>query len=62
VTAAGAQSLDQVKVASIGPITSQTARSLEIEVAVEANPYTIDGLIIAIVNLLTSPQPPVPNP
>jgi uroporphyrinogen III methyltransferase / synthase len=51
VTAAGIQSLKQVKVASIGPITSQTARSLGIEVAAEANPYTIDGLVEGILNM-----------
>jgi len=48
VTGAGADALDGVTVASIGPITSQTARSLGIEVTIEAKPYTIDGLIEAI--------------
>jgi uroporphyrinogen III methyltransferase/synthase len=45
VTIAGREALDGVKVASIGPVTSETARSLGIEVNVEAKPYTIDGLI-----------------
>lgn len=36
-------------VASIGPITSATARDLGIEVTIEANPHTIDGLVAAIV-------------
>jgi uroporphyrinogen III methyltransferase/synthase len=48
VKAAGAEALRAVSVASIGPVTSDTARSLGIEVAVEASPYTIDGLIAAI--------------
>jgi uroporphyrinogen III methyltransferase / synthase len=60
VDLAGAAALNGVKVASIGPITSQTARELGIEVAVEAEVYTIDGLVRAIVRLcetqVTSPS------
>lgn len=37
------------KVASIGPITSETARELGLEVDVEAAEYTVPGLIEAIV-------------
>jgi uroporphyrinogen III methyltransferase/synthase len=37
-----------VKVASIGPITSATARDLGIDVTVEASVFTIDGLVEAI--------------
>jgi len=48
VAAAGAAALEGVKVASIGPVTSQTARSLGIPVTVEAATYTIDGLVQAI--------------
>ncbi|HLI86502.1 MAG TPA: uroporphyrinogen-III C-methyltransferase [Bryobacteraceae bacterium] len=51
VTAAGAHSLDGVTVASIGPITSQTARSLGVQVTVEANPYSVDGLVEAILSV-----------
>lgn len=40
--------LASVKLASIGPITSATARELGLEVAVEATEYTIDGLVTAI--------------
>jgi uroporphyrinogen III methyltransferase/synthase len=39
-----------VTVASIGPITSQTARDLGLTVAIEADAYTIPGLIRAILN------------
>ncbi|MBV9743857.1 MAG: uroporphyrinogen-III synthase, partial [Acidobacteriia bacterium] len=53
VTAAGAHRLDQVKVVSIGPITSQSARSLGIEVAAEASPFTAEGLLGAVLRLLT---------
>jgi uroporphyrinogen-III synthase len=60
VDVAGAPALKGVKVASIGPITSRTARELGIEVAVEAEVYTIDGLVRAIVRLcetgVTSPS------
>ncbi len=42
--------LEGVTVASIGPITSNTARELGIKVTVEAEEYTIDGLVQAIIN------------
>ncbi len=48
VVMAGAEALDDVKVASIGPVTSKTARSLGIEVTVEASVFTVDGLVDAI--------------
>ncbi len=41
--------LSGVKAASIGPITSRTARDLGIEVTVEAKEYTIDGLVAGLV-------------
>jgi uroporphyrinogen III methyltransferase / synthase len=41
--------LGGAQVASIGPITSQTARSLGLEVAIEAAEHTVPGLIQAIV-------------
>ncbi|AEF94398.1 uroporphyrin-III C-methyltransferase [Desulfotomaculum nigrificans CO-1-SRB] len=40
--------MDKVVVASIGPITSRTARELGLRVDVEAKEYTIDGLVQAI--------------
>ena len=42
--------LDGVRVASIGPITSQTARELGIHVNAEPERYTVDGLVEAIVS------------
>ena len=48
VAAAGRDVLAGVKVASIGPVTSETARRHGIEVTVEAEHFTIDGLIEAI--------------
>ncbi len=46
----GAERLDGVRVASIGPITSATARKLGVEVAVEAAEHTVDGLVEAILS------------
>ena len=48
VRLAGAEVLAGVKVASIGPVTSRTARRLGVEVTVEASAYTMDGLVEAI--------------
>jgi len=45
----GAEMLKNVKLASIGPITSETIRAAGLEPAVEASPYTIAGLVEAIV-------------
>lgn len=45
---AGPGALEGVKAASIGPITSATAREVGIEIAAEASVYTIDGLVDAI--------------
>jgi uroporphyrinogen III methyltransferase/synthase len=39
-----------ISVASIGPITSQTARDLGLSVTIEADTYTVPGLIQAILN------------
>jgi uroporphyrinogen III methyltransferase/synthase len=48
VAVAGAGALAGVRVASIGPVTSATARKLGIEVTVEASVFTVDGLVDAI--------------
>jgi uroporphyrinogen III methyltransferase/synthase len=41
-------SLEQIKIASLSPVTSKTIMDLGFEVAVEANPYTIESLIESI--------------
>jgi uroporphyrinogen-III synthase len=41
--------LRQIQIASIGPITSQTARQLGLHVDIEAKEFTIDGLVDAII-------------
>jgi uroporphyrinogen III methyltransferase/synthase len=50
VTAVGVESLKGIRVASIGPVTSATARALGIEVTVEASRFDENGLIEAILS------------
>jgi uroporphyrinogen-III synthase len=47
-------------VASIGPVTSGSARALGLEVSAEADPHTIPGLVDAVVAAL-APARPVPG-
>jgi uroporphyrinogen III methyltransferase/synthase len=49
VAAAGRSALNGVKIASIGPVTSETARSQGLDVTVEASRYTLEGLVEALV-------------
>ena len=59
VAAAGTSILDGVKVASIGPITTETARKLGIEVTVQAREFTLNGLLSAVCEMCeTKPSPP----
>ena len=55
VAAAGADILTGVNVASIGPVTTATARELGIGVTVQAREFTVAGLLDA---LLANSQPP----
>ena len=48
VAAAGLDALKQTRIASIGPVTSATVRRHGLNVDVEAETYTIDGLVSAI--------------
>ena len=52
VSTAGADVLKGVRVASIGPVTSQTAKELGLDIAAEAQPFTMDGLVAAVVRVL----------
>lgn len=45
---AGREALEDVRIASIGPVTSETVRMYGLEVAVEAREHTMEGLIAAI--------------
>ena len=38
-------SIHRMKIASLSPVTSKALADLDCEVAVEANPYTIDSLV-----------------
>ena len=58
VEAAGAEALRGIPVASIGPITTQTARALGVEVATQAKVYTVEGLVAAVLGLYTEMTPP----
>ncbi len=48
VQSAGSHTLEDIKIASIGPVTSASIRKFGLDVAAEASPYTIDGLVSAI--------------
>lgn len=45
---AGAEALDGVRICSIGPITSTTARDNGLTVAAEADPHTMEGVLAAL--------------
>jgi len=45
---AGREALAGIKIASIGPVTSATARAAGLVVDVEAEPHTIEGLVNAL--------------
>ena len=49
VELAGAAALAGVRIASIGPVTSATARSFGLSIDAEADPHTMGGLVQAIV-------------
>ncbi len=53
--AAGLDSLREIPVAAIGPITAETARALGLTVAVEAEEFTIPGLMKAVVTWAAAP-------
>ncbi len=48
IAAAGREALTQMKIASIGPITSSTLREHGVEPTIEAQPHTIGGLVDAL--------------
>ncbi|MGQ9635603.1 MAG: uroporphyrinogen-III synthase [Bryobacteraceae bacterium] len=50
IQAAGAAPLERVRIASIGPVTTAAVERCGLRVAVEADPYTVDGLVQAIVS------------
>lgn len=46
--------LQQVTIAAIGPITAKTVRDYDLNVAIEAEKYTIDGLMDALVAVFSN--------
>jgi uroporphyrinogen III methyltransferase/synthase len=58
VDLAGAGTLAGVKVVSIGPVTTATARALGIAVDAEAPVFTVDGLVEAVLGLYTEMTSP----
>jgi uroporphyrinogen III methyltransferase / synthase len=48
---------DEARVVSIGPVTTQTARELGLEVHVEAERHDVDGLVGAMLNDALTPAP-----
>ena len=56
---AGTEALAGVKVASIGPVTTGTARGLGIAVDAEARVFSVDGLVDAGLGLYTVTSPSI---
>ena len=54
VAAFGAAALDGAQVASIGPVTTRTARELGVTVAAEAKVFTMEGLVASVLGLYTN--------
>jgi uroporphyrinogen III methyltransferase/synthase len=55
IDAAGPTALNGVRIASIGPVTSRTITENGLHADAEANPYTMEGLVAAILGAETSP-------
>jgi len=52
VEALGVEAVRRLRIASIGPVTSRTARELGLQVDVEAAEHTVEGLLSALVQVL----------
>ena len=51
-----AQRLASVRLCSIGPVTSETLRRSGLDVAVEADPHTIEGLVAGLLAAARRPS------
>jgi uroporphyrinogen III methyltransferase/synthase len=54
----GIDALRGAKAVSIGPVTTATARELGVQIAAEAHPYTIDGLVDAVLRVCETEMTP----
>jgi uroporphyrinogen III methyltransferase/synthase len=57
----GVEALRAAKVISIGPVTTRTALDLGLEVAAEARPFTVDGLVEAVLRICEAEVTPPPG-
>jgi uroporphyrinogen III methyltransferase/synthase len=57
----GTPALNGAKAVSIGPVTTDTAHELGIEIAAEATPFTIDGLVEAVRRICDTKMTPSPG-
>jgi uroporphyrinogen III methyltransferase/synthase len=55
LTVAGREALNGVRTASIGPVTTATLHQHGIQPSAEAKPFTMDGLVEAILRMITEP-------
>ena len=53
---AGTEALSRVKIATIGPITSDTVRAHGLNVAAQAAIHSVEGLVDAVASFKTSPK------
>jgi uroporphyrinogen III methyltransferase/synthase len=58
VAIAGAEALRGIRIATIGPVTTATARRLGLEVSAEARVFTTDGLLEAVLELCNTETTP----
>jgi uroporphyrinogen III methyltransferase/synthase len=56
VSLIGVELLRDVKVASIGPVTSKTVLQCGLRIAAEAQPHSVDGLVDSIVHAVAPPK------
>ncbi len=61
VAAAGSEALRGVRAVSIGPVTTETARRLGVEIAAQARVFTMEGLLEAVIETCGAGIPSLNN-